>query len=142
MTDPKADCEELMNRVVPFAQQMLTTYGEFFPFGATMRPDREIALAAGNDGVERPPSEDVIRSIKRGYIQGAREGLLVATALIYDIRIQLPSTNEKTDAIAVSLNHRDNYSIIVIFPYKIQNGKLILGHALAQKGEADVFPPQ
>jgi hypothetical protein len=31
MIDPKADCEELMNRVVPFAQQMLTTYGEFFP---------------------------------------------------------------------------------------------------------------
>ena len=138
MIDPKADCEELMNRVVPFAQQILTTYGEFFPFGATMRPDREIALAAGYDGVERPPSEDVIRVLKRGYIQAAREGLLVATALVYDTRIP----NEKTDAITVSLNHRDNYSIVVIFPYKIENGKVTLAPALSKKGEADVFLPR
>ena len=56
--------------------------------------------------------------------------------------IKLPSSGEISDAIAVSLNHRDNYSVIVLIPYKIDAGKLIPGGTLAQKGEADIFPAQ
>ena len=46
------------------------------------------------------------------------------------------------DAIAVSLNHREGYSIIALFPYKIDSGKLTLGTAFAQEGEADIFTAQ
>jgi hypothetical protein len=54
----------------------------------------------------------------------------------------LLSTEEKSDAIAVSLNHRDNYSVVVFFPCKVGSGKLILGTIFAQEGEADIFPAQ
>jgi len=42
----------------------------------------------------------------------------------------------------VSLNHRDNYSAVVLFPYKIDGGELILGTVFDQEGEADIFPAQ
>jgi len=58
------------------------------------------------------------------------------------VKVILPSSGQKSDAIAVSLNHRDNYSVIVLFPYQLKNGKLSLGEIFAQKGEADVFPPK
>ena len=141
VSDPKADCEALMNSVLPFAEQMLTAYGEFFPFGGAMRGDGQLVSVAGYDGNEHPPSTDVIRLLKDGFIDAARHGRYKATALVYDVRVTLPS-GDKSDAIAVSLNHRDSYSIIVMFPYRIDNGKLILGAAFAQKGEADIFPPQ
>lgn len=140
MSDPKADCEALMNSVLPFAQQMLTTHGEFFPFGGAMRPNGELVSIAGYDGNERPKSVDVIAQMKGGMIAAARNGEYKATAIVYDVRIKLPSTGENSDAIAVSLNHRDNYSIIVLIPYRIDAGKLIPGTTLAQKGEADIFP--
>ena len=139
VSDPKADCEVLMNSVVPFAEQMLSSHGEFLPFGGAMRPSGELVSVAGFDGEEHPQSSDVIRLIKEGFIGAARQGQYKATALVYDVRTTLPSTGDKSDAIAVSLNHRDSYSVVVIFPYRINDGKLTVGTAFAQKGEADIF---
>ena len=142
MSDPKADCEALMNSVLPFAEQMLTTHGEFIPFGGAMRPDRQLVSVAGYEGNEHPKSVDVIALMKEGMVAAARKGEYRAAVIVYDVRVTLPSTDEKSDAIAVSLNHRDNYSVIVLLPYKIDAGTLILGTAFAQKGEADIFPAQ
>jgi hypothetical protein len=142
MSDPKADCQALMNWVLPFAKQMLTTHGEFFPFGGAMRPDGQPVAIGGYDGNEHPQSVDVIALMKNGFIAAARKGEYKATAIVYDARVKLPSTEEKSDAIAISLNHRDNYSVKVLFPYKIDSRKLILGTSFAQKGEADIFPEQ
>ena len=142
MSNPNADCETLMNSVLPFAKQMLTNHGEFIPFGGAMRATGEFVSVAGYTGEETPRSTDVIRLMKDGFIEAARQGQYKATAVVYDMRVKLPSTGDKSDAIAVSLNHRDSYSVIVILPYKIDSGKLMLGAAFAQKGEADIFPPQ
>jgi hypothetical protein len=139
--DPKADCEPLMNFLLPFAEQMLSSHGEFLPFGVMMRSNGELAPVAGYDGDEHPQSADLIRLIKEGFVQSARQGQSKATALAYDMRIKLSPTGESSDAIAVSMNHRDNYSIVVIFPYKIDSGKLTMGSAFAQKGEGDIFLP-
>jgi len=138
-SDPKADCEALMNSVLPFAEQMLSNYGEFFPFGGAMRPGGELVSVAGYDGDEHPPSSDLIRLIKEGFVEAARQGQFKATALVYDVRIKLPSANDKSDAIAVSLDHHDNYSIVVFFPYRIDSGKVIVGSAFAREGQADIF---
>jgi hypothetical protein len=138
---PKAECESLMNSVLPFAEQMLTTHGEFIPFGGAMRSNGQIVSIAGYDGNEHPKSVNVIALMKEGIIAAARKGEYKASAIVYDVRVKLPSTDEKSDAIAVSLNHRDSYSVIVVFPYKIDRGKLTIGTAFAQKGEADIFPP-
>lgn len=140
MSDPKTDCEALMNSVLPLAEKMLTAHGEFIPFGGAMQPDGQIVSIAGDDGNEHPKSVDVIALMKQGFVVAAHKGEYKATAVVYDARVNLASTEGKSDAIAVSLNHRDGYSVIVLFPYSIDAGKLILGAAFAQKGEADTFP--
>jgi len=135
----KADCEELMNAVLPFAEEMLGRHGEFFPFGGAMRPSGEIMSVAGYDGREHPPSLDIIRLIKEAFVQGATQQTYKATALVYDVRIALPGDGVKSDAIAVSLNHRDNYSVIVMFPYTLRGTEVLIGEAMAEAGEGDVF---
>ena len=140
MTNAKSDCEALMNAVLPFAEQMLSDHGEFYPFGGAMRPSGEIVSLAGYDGREHPPSTDIIGLIKEGFVKGAKEGQYKATACVYDVRVVLPQTNQQSDAIAVSLNHQDNYSVIVLFPYTLRAAKPVFAAAFAQKGEADIFP--
>jgi hypothetical protein len=142
VSDPKADCEALMNSVLLFAEQMLTAHGGFFPFGGAMRVNGQLVWVGGYDGKEQPRPTDIIGLIKDAFIESARQGQYKATAVVYDVRVILPSTGDKSDAIAVSLNHRDSYSISVIIPYKIDSGKLILGAAFDHKGEGDIFPPQ
>ena len=128
-----------MSAVLPFAEQLLREHGEFFPYGSALKVDGQLVSVAGYDGREQPPSSDIIRLIKQGLVEGARCGEYVATALVYDVRVTLPSTGRKSDAIAVSLNHRDNYSVVVLFPYQLVNGELQYGEGIAQEGEQDVF---
>lgn len=135
----KADCEELMNAGLPFAEGMLNKHGEFFPFGGAMRPNGDIVSVAEYDGKEQPPSLDIIRLIKEAFVKGAVEQDYKATALFYDVRIALPGDGAISDAIAISLNHRDTYSVMVMFPYTLQGQQVVFGEAIAQAGEADVF---
>jgi hypothetical protein len=136
---PKIEAEKLMNAARPFAEQMLQKHGEFFPYGAALKSNGDIANIAGYEGTEQPPSKDIIRLLKAGFVQGAKSGSYKATALVYDVTVTLPSSGKKSDAIAVSLNHRENYSILVFFPYELKGGKLTIGEEFAQKGEADIF---
>lgn len=135
----KADCEAVMNLALPFAEEMLQEHGEFFPFGATMNAKGEINHIGGYDGREHPPSADIIKLLKDGFRARAKNGEVKATALVYDVRVILPGSGEESDAVAVSLNHRANYSVIVLFPYRIDGGKVEFGEAFAQEGEADIF---
>jgi hypothetical protein len=140
MNSAKADCEVLMSSALPLAKQMLDRFGGFLPYGGVMRVDGQLTSVACYDGREHPPSTDVIKLLKAAFIAGAKEGQFKATALVYDVRVTLPSTGKKSDAIAVSLNHRNAYSVIVLFPYNIESGKAAIGAAFAQKGKADIFP--
>jgi hypothetical protein len=58
MADPKAETESLLNAALPFAQKMLKEHGEFYPYAFTLRADGTMAMVAGYDGREKPPSLD------------------------------------------------------------------------------------
>jgi len=85
---------------------MLQKHGEFFPFGAAMTPSGEIVSVAGYDGREQPPSQEVINLLKDGFRAGAKENKYRATGLFFDARTIPPGTNEKTDAVAIALDHK------------------------------------
>jgi hypothetical protein len=61
-----------------------------------------------------------------------------ATAIVYDVRVQL-SAGEKSDAIAVALDHRDGFSCIMMFPYSIRWMKVKLGTPLRNENPLSVF---
>jgi hypothetical protein len=139
MNNAKLESENLMNSALPLAEQMLQKHGEFFPYGQALSVKGEIVEVAAYDGRENPPSADLIRLLNEAFVRGAKSGKYRATALVYDVRVQLPATEVKSDAIAVSLNHRDNYSVVVFFPYQIQASKVVFGEVFATPGENNVF---
>lgn len=70
---PKEECEELMNSVFPFAQQMLSKHREFYPFGGTTSIDGKIAHTASSTGEEHPASQPLIDLLERVLPAGMRE---------------------------------------------------------------------
>lgn len=139
MNHAKADSEELMNAALPLAERLLTEQGEFYPYGMSMKPSGEIVSVAGYDGRERPPSQDIIDLLVAAFHADAHAGKVKATALVYDILVKDPKTNTESDAIAVALDHRDNYSVVVLFPYSLVSGQLRIGDPIAEKGKDAVF---
>lgn len=139
MSTAKAESESLMNAALPFAEEMLQKHGEFFPYGQALDTKGKVVSVAATNGQEHPPSAEIISLLKKAFIEGANSGRYKATALVYDARIQLPSTGAKSDAIAVSLNHRNDYSVVVFFPYRREGEKLVMGEVFANRGDGDVF---
>ena len=140
---PKADCESVMNFGLPLAEEMLKRHGEFLPFGAAMRPNGEIICLGAYDGRAYPSLAgsftELIRSLKEAFVDGARRQEYLATALFYEVTVTAAGSGEQLNAVAVSLNHRDAYSVIVLLPFSIDDGKLVYADPRAQPGEADIF---
>ena len=139
MADPKTEVEELMNALLPFGQQMLEKHGEFIPYGGAMKTDGEIVSVSGYEGEEQPLSQDIINLLKDGYRIAVKNNEYKATAIFYDVRVIPPGTQEKTDAIAVALDHKENYSVIVLFPYKLINSNVQFGEVFAEAGANEIF---
>lgn len=139
----KSDCETVMNFGLPLAEAMLKRHGEFLPFGAAMRPNREIICLGAYDGRAYPSLAgsftELIRSLKEAFVAGARRQEYLATALFYEVTVTTAAGGESLNAVAVSVNHRDGYSVIVLLPFSIDDGELTYDAPRAQPGEADIF---
>ena len=137
---PKDDLEELLNGLMPFAEGMLSKYGEFFPFGGSMAPDGKIAQMAAYDGQERQPPEDAIEMMTEAFRQSAQEGRIKACAIFSDALVTPPGSQQKIDAVCVYLDHAEDDGVEVFFPYEINEAKeVVFGEAFAQKGRTSVF---
>jgi len=139
MSNGKDDADALLGAVMPFAEEMLAKHGEFFPFGAVMRSDREVSLVGGHDGRERPPSQDLIDLLADAFRKSARAGEYLATAIVYDVRVTPTGLDEAMDAIAAELEHRRGYAVTVFFPYRLVGGSPKLDAPFATAEHRDLF---
>ncbi len=72
----------------------------------------------------------------------AREKQCRAVGIVCDVRLKSPDGSTKRDAIQVSLDHVDNYSVKVFFPYSFVNDELVFGEKFATPGEERIFGPE
>lgn len=137
----KKDCEKLMNDLLPLAERMLREHGEFYPYGGYMKPNDEIVqVGAKDEDTEYPKSRDLIYLLRDSFSAMAEEGKCKATAMVFDVRVDLPGGHKKSDAIQVCLEHIENYSAEVFFPYEIgEDGRVIYGTTFAQEGKHEIF---
>jgi len=137
--EAKSECEVLLNEAMPFAERMLREHGEFYPYGYEMMAAGEIKQVAGYTCTDHPKSQTIIDLLIDGFKEDSAVHKIKATALVYDVLVVPPGASLKTDAIAVALDHRDNYSVTMIYPYVLSHGNLTVGTPFAQKGRSMVF---
>ena len=137
----KEDCETLLNAVLPFAQRMLAEFGEFYPYGGYMSADGKIVdVGAKNEDNNHPKSTDLIYLLRSGMKEMAAKGECTATAIVFDVRVVLPGSEVKTNAIQIWLDHVGGYSAEVFIPYhRDESGGVVYASMFAQKGAKKVF---
>jgi hypothetical protein len=135
-----SDLDQLLNAVLPFAQQMLARHGEFFPFGSSMTTSGEVIANGAYDGDEQPPSQQVIELLTQAFRQEASAGKIRAAAICYDVRTIPPGQSEKTDAICVSAEHQNGEAADVYLPYKKSLfGKISYGEIFGAARKREFF---
>src|SRR3989339_1115210 len=130
----KEESEAVLNALLPFAEQQLQKHGEFFPFAAVMLSNGQVQILATYDGDEHPESQTVIDDTEKTFVRGAKNNEYIATGLAYMIGVTNLDNGGKEDAVCINLDHVDNYSVKVIYPYTVK--KKILG-----KNSVDFFAP-
>lgn len=139
MDNGKDQSQDLLNHRVSFAEELLSKYGEFYPFGGAIDETGQIISVAAYDGTEMPPSDALIKMLESGLREGARSGKYIASALIYDARVVPPGGSEKSDAIIAELEHRDGFAMTVYFPYRLENGQPEFSASFGTADKRDIF---
>ena len=105
-----------------------------------MKPDGEIVHVGAKDpNTDCPKSQDLIAILRNSFGDLAKNNRCKATALIYDVVVRSSGQNRKSDAIQVCLDHVDNYSAEVFFPYRVADKQVVYGQTFAQEGNYDIF---
>jgi len=134
------DLDTLLNPLLSFAQQMLAKQETFLPFGASMRSDGEIAMAAGYIGEGRSEPVEIIDLLVQGFWAEASADAIRAAGICIDMRVVPPGGTEKTDAICAQLEHAEGDCIDVYLPYKKGwLGRLKFGQIFAVSRDSRVF---
>lgn len=140
MTSCKDECEALMSALLPVAEQLLSEHRTLLPFGFTLSTDDRIVQVGGHG--PKPPDEGAssIAQFRAAFRDGAARGELKATALAYSAESVVPGKASAQAAVFVHLNHREQYSLVVTFPYHFgAQGELVIEEPFANDGEDDVF---
>ena len=136
---PKEQCEVLLDRLLPFAEDQIKKHCEFYPFAAVMLADNSIELTDGYNRNEHPESKDVLEMLKQIHKQLAYEEKIKASGIVWNASVA-SADGKPSDAIIVSLEHKANYSVIVGVPYKIGLFKKVtFGNLFAMEGKHDIF---
>ena len=135
---PKEECEILLDSLLSASVSLLEKNGEFYPIGAVLSNDAVATFTAVHSGNEFPDSRQVIQELISAHRQMAQNNEIKASGIAWNAVIA--SEKEKSDAIIVSLEHRDEYSVMVGLPYKIDLFKKTeFGELFAQRGSNNVF---
>jgi hypothetical protein len=97
--------------VRPVAAEMVAKKGEFHPLGASLDAGLDASGKLGSVAIpaadhDHPKSAQLIAALKSSFRGAATTHEIVASALVYDLRVTPPGRQEKTDAIAIDLDHR------------------------------------
>ncbi len=129
-----------MSALLPVAEHMLSEHRALRPFGCTLSATDQIVQVGGWSAIATADDAAAIAQFRDSFRDGAARGELKATALSYSARSAVPGNGAAQDAVFVHLNHRDNYSIVVTFPYHFgAEGELVIEEPFANDGEYDVF---
>lgn len=139
MSDAQTEAEELVNAVLPHAEGMLGAHGEFFPFGAALTVDGELAELSVGEEHRNSPVEVIVEELKNRLRGGAGTNTYRATALVFPIHAELPGADDETEAVAIELDHQENFSVVLIIPYVLSDGGVKFGEAVAQQGAHEIF---
>lgn len=136
---PKEECEGLLDALLPAVESLLKKNGAFYPVGAVLTNDSNISFTAVHSGNEFPDAQNVITDLIASHRQMAAHDEMKASGIAWNASISTPD-GKRSDAIIVSLEHKDDYSVIVGLPYKIGLFKKVkFGELFAQSGQHEIF---
>jgi len=133
------DIEQLLNNTIPFVEELLKKYGEFFPVASAAKTDGSVVQVGTYDGDEKPLSDKLITDFKTAF--KAKRDSYRSITIFYDVSVINPETEQKVDAIAVFVETKcDNDAYTFYFSYSLTSDKEIeFGNSWKTLNKKEIF---
>jgi len=113
--------EELRKYCVEFAMQMLESYGEFHPFGATISSAGTMVTHGAWNGEEHPPGQELAKILITAFKKEFSTGAIIAAAFAANVNIPAKFQAPYPDGVRVIIEFHGYPNARVIFlPYRIE----------------------
>ena len=135
------ELEQLLNAVIPLAQRMLATHGQFYPFAAAVKQDGKLTFIPNAKEVQQKPApQSLADRLREQLIMGASNGDYRATGLCQDVRVSLSGEMGRSDAVLISIEHLNGRAMDVFLPYAADHeGDITYGEVFASPADPVVF---
>jgi hypothetical protein len=138
MAEPREEIEQILNYLLPFAEQLLSGHGEFYPYAATMDAGGEVqAVSAASD--ERPDVSELLLALHAELREQASRGAIRAAGIAADVTLTDPDSGATKDAVQLELDHAEIEAVDVYVPYERGTEGIEFGELVAAKGQAPIF---
>lgn len=140
MNKAQADVEILIGCFLSKIRQALSSNRGFDAFGAVLDGSGNQSMIDVPEAEAKKGTEHVVRFLEEVMSDLVSGGKYKATAIVSDIITIPPGRQKEQDAISFALDHQDDYSIIVIFPYNVSDtGDVEIEDLFALDGEKKIF---
>src|SRR5215213_11796881 len=139
MAEPTDEIQELLNFLLPYAEQMLSQHGEFYPYAAALDSDGELNAVGTDLDDESPDVSELLLALHQGLRERAAEGAIRASGIAADVNLTDPDSGETTDAVQVELDHADGDPVDIYVPYESEGDAIKFGELVAAEGREPVF---
>jgi len=110
------DHERLIKSTLPFVEDLLKSYGEFFPLASAITTNDSIVQVGTYGCDDKPLSDNLISNLK--IAMRAKMNEYQTIAIFYDVRVVEPNTELKTDAVAIFTESKTEGSAFTFYyPY-------------------------
>jgi len=138
MADPKQEIEELLNFLLPVAEEELSRAGEFYPYAAMVAVDGELKSVTARTGDE-PEVGDLLVALHEELRAQAADGSIRASGIAADVTLTDPDSGETTDAVQLELDHADGDPVDIYVPYETEGREVKFGELVSAAGREPIF---
>ena len=133
------DIEKLLDNTLPFVEDLIKIYGEFFPIASAIKANDSIVHIGTYNGNERPSSDQLIADLKKSL--KAKKEEYTTIAIFYNVRVIDPNTNVKTDAIAVFVEtKKEKVAFTFYYPYTLtKDNKFTTSNSWKNTKDKEIF---
>lgn len=139
MTGASEEIQKLLDYLLPFAEQMLTRDGEFYPYAAAVDTAGSIEAVGPAVETDDPDVSDILVALHADLREQAAEGVIRASGIAADVTLTDPDSGETTDAVQVELDHAEGDAVDVYVPYEREDEGVKFGELVAAEGREPVF---
>jgi hypothetical protein len=114
--------DELRTYCVDFAKQMLESFGEFHPFGATINSAGIMVTHGAWNGEERPPGQELAKILIAAFKKEFSSKVIIAAAYAANVNIPAKFQAPYPDGIRIVAEF-DGYpnACVIFLPYQIKD---------------------